>query len=293
MTQITPTIGRRIHFFAGPDAQLPGNFQRNGDGGFDAGIVYVWSEKLVNLDVCDHNGTHHPFTSVEILGPGDPKPSAGFWAEWMGYQIGQAAKTEDTARLAVDEKIARQLHETGWEDRIAALEEQHFAPAEVTEPDPMPSEPQPNATAATRANYDFNHGDTVEFVENNKPVRGTIKRPSGDFYLVNVPSRPTRVRVHPSEMTRVQSAPAATGRTGEGPDAHATGPGEAGEGVVPADKPARITAGARVFLNEPHNGVAEGVVTDAPPDDGRYLIELTGGEQVWKTESEIRGAQAP
>lgn len=84
---IKPTIGRRVWYRPGPFG-LPGmtNF---GDQPLDAGIVYVWGDRCVNLDVTDHAGRHHALTSVTLLQEGDAVPG-GHYAEWMPYQTGQA-----------------------------------------------------------------------------------------------------------------------------------------------------------------------------------------------------------
>ena len=66
----------------------------------DAGIVYVWNDRLVNLDVTDHAGAHLAITSVPLIHGDEPAgPMPFFYAEWMPYQTGQAKKT-DTASLS-------------------------------------------------------------------------------------------------------------------------------------------------------------------------------------------------
>lgn len=92
---IKPTIGRRVWYwpngvtvgdkpFAIIDPAVP----------LDAGIVYVWGDRIVNLDVADHYGYHHSASSVMLVQEGDPVPTIGSYATWMPYQVSQAKKSE-------------------------------------------------------------------------------------------------------------------------------------------------------------------------------------------------------
>jgi hypothetical protein len=90
---IIPTIGRRVWFWSAGlrrtdvtchDPKVP----------MDAGIVYVWNDRMVNLDVTDHAGKHHAFTSVELW-QGDCDRPSGSYCEWMPFQKGQAPKQDD------------------------------------------------------------------------------------------------------------------------------------------------------------------------------------------------------
>ncbi|NWG25673.1 MAG: hypothetical protein HXY30_14875 [Pseudorhodoplanes sp.] len=56
-------------------------------------VAHVWNERLINLCAFDSHGVPLPVTSVPLVQDGDPKPE-GFFAEWMPYQKGQAAKAE-------------------------------------------------------------------------------------------------------------------------------------------------------------------------------------------------------
>jgi hypothetical protein len=62
----------------------------------DAGVVYVHSDRLVNLFVTDHNGYTHRRTCVTLVQPGDAVPSGGAYCEWMPYQTQQAASLLDS-----------------------------------------------------------------------------------------------------------------------------------------------------------------------------------------------------
>ncbi|WP_343734528.1 Gp49 family protein [Acidovorax sp.] len=100
-TVIKPTVGRKVWFRPNgtTDLQKPGTTERgrlnelHGQP-LDATVTYVWSERMVNLSVLDHYGNPFIATSVNLLQPGDSTPATGFYAEWMPYQQGQAAKAE-------------------------------------------------------------------------------------------------------------------------------------------------------------------------------------------------------
>lgn len=89
---IKPTIGRVVWFTpALNDPQLPRRDQPNA-----AIIAYVHSDTCVNLAVFDSNGATVSRTSVKLVQDTDVYAIDGPHAEWMPYQKGQAAKTEET-----------------------------------------------------------------------------------------------------------------------------------------------------------------------------------------------------
>ncbi len=95
---IKPTIGRRVWFWPSSsyvDRNRSVTMLR-GDQPFDAGIVYVHHDRMVNLLVTDHVGHVFVVRSVPLLQAGDPSDgkSYDFYCEWMPYQKGQAAKAE-------------------------------------------------------------------------------------------------------------------------------------------------------------------------------------------------------
>lgn len=67
-----------------------------------ATIVYVWNDRLINVVGHDANGAPFTLHSVKLVQPGDEHPHAfgSPYAEWMPYQKGQAAKTEQLERAA-------------------------------------------------------------------------------------------------------------------------------------------------------------------------------------------------
>ena len=56
------------------------------------------SERLINLAAFDENGTSYSATSVPLLQGDEAPPTDGTaYAEWMPFQKGQAAKTDNVA----------------------------------------------------------------------------------------------------------------------------------------------------------------------------------------------------
>lgn len=96
---ITPTVGRVVWFWPSKGLQDPvgaaKHFVYKDASRPCAGIVaFVWSDDCVNLLVVDQEGNQHPFTSVRLIQGDEPRPEAQAFCEWMPYQKGQAAKTE-------------------------------------------------------------------------------------------------------------------------------------------------------------------------------------------------------
>lgn len=90
---ITPTIGRKVWYY--PSDQDLAVTQRLGDQPYDASVVFVHGDRMVNLVVWDHIGMFFSRTSVQLLQDGDPAVGGGIsYCEWMPYQKGQAAKHE-------------------------------------------------------------------------------------------------------------------------------------------------------------------------------------------------------
>jgi hypothetical protein len=95
---IKPSNGRIVWFTPGQDFK---GAWHDINRPLAAMICHVWSDRMVNLDVVDSNGAHWPVTSVDLLQPGDDVAGVaklGRYCEWMPYQVGQAAKTEELAR---------------------------------------------------------------------------------------------------------------------------------------------------------------------------------------------------
>lgn len=89
---ITPTVGRVVYFYVKESKYDFGHCFIAGKP-HTALIVYVHSDKLINVTAFDTNGKQYPFTSVELVQDGG-QSSGEFWCEWMPFQKGQAQKTE-------------------------------------------------------------------------------------------------------------------------------------------------------------------------------------------------------
>ena len=101
---IKPTIGRRVWYwpndydFSKEDSADPFS---GGDRAqpCDAGIAYVWNDRMINITVADHSGKMHARTSVRLL-QGDDKPMPGEpYAQWMPYQATHGDKKVPATRL--------------------------------------------------------------------------------------------------------------------------------------------------------------------------------------------------
>lgn len=103
MTQIIPTVGRKLYFYPQNDPSIA----RLDEQPVDATVVYVWPDPpnqgegyhLLNLLVVDHSGRAHSEQKVPLVQEGDPVPPTSY-AKWMPYQIGQAAKTDPNVQAA-------------------------------------------------------------------------------------------------------------------------------------------------------------------------------------------------
>lgn len=97
---IKPSIGRKV-WYRPSAADKAGNFgmRTAGDQPLDATVLAVWGDRCVNLSVSDIYGKQFSLTSARLRQPGEPVPvdaegnDIGGYAEWMPYQLGQAAKT--------------------------------------------------------------------------------------------------------------------------------------------------------------------------------------------------------
>lgn len=89
---IAPTVGRVVWFHPyAEDLELARYAQTHDGRPFAAIVAHVWSDTCVNLMVIDPNGGTHARTSVFLWQGGEGRPSENY-AEWMPYQLGQAAR---------------------------------------------------------------------------------------------------------------------------------------------------------------------------------------------------------
>ncbi len=94
---IKPTVGRVVWYTPSRHIDVNGNtiyqFPCLAGQPLAAIVACVHSDSMVNLTVFDANGESHGACSVDLIQDGQPKPD-GRYCEWMPYQKGQAAKTE-------------------------------------------------------------------------------------------------------------------------------------------------------------------------------------------------------
>lgn len=104
---IVPTIGRQVWFWKSGKERLE-SLTNSAVQPHAATVVHVWGDRCVNLQVLNGNGIAYSECSVTLVQPEDPwNEETGPHAQWMPYQVGQAAKTEAaTGRLL--ESFARQ-----------------------------------------------------------------------------------------------------------------------------------------------------------------------------------------
>lgn len=84
-TFIKPTVGRVVLFHASPESPLELRNAPPSDQPNAAIIVYVHTDRLVNLVVFDAHGTPRGYVGVPLIQDGDPCPR-DFYCEWMPYQ---------------------------------------------------------------------------------------------------------------------------------------------------------------------------------------------------------------
>ncbi len=86
---IKPTIGRVVWYSLKDGLVNDPSYQPQA-----ALITYVHSDTRVNLVVFNANGEPYSATSVWLMQDDMPSDEPAWYAEWMPYQKGQAAKTE-------------------------------------------------------------------------------------------------------------------------------------------------------------------------------------------------------
>lgn len=94
MSEIDPTIGRKLYMFYSASSPLPpGMVVQDRTKPLDANIVWVNSSTNVNLAGFDHIGNPFRQTSVSLTPAGAHGNGNSVWCEWMPYQVGQAKAT--------------------------------------------------------------------------------------------------------------------------------------------------------------------------------------------------------
>ena len=103
MSNITPTPGRHVWYFPGSlDAIV-----RMANAPLAAIVASVHDDGRINLAVMDANGQHQARQNVLLGNPGDEFDASEGHAEWLPFQIGQAAKAEAEAPKAPAKKTTK------------------------------------------------------------------------------------------------------------------------------------------------------------------------------------------
>ena len=114
MASITPTVGRVVWFRTwngkGYDPELAAHVAKVNDNG------------TINVMLIMGNGSTRPITDVPLIQEGDPKPRDSF-CEWMPYQRGQAAKTEQAESVA---EAARRGYNDKGADRMEYPSQENY-----------------------------------------------------------------------------------------------------------------------------------------------------------------------
>lgn len=91
---IKPTVGRVLWYRCHKDDARPHASEQP----LASMVTHVNEDGTVNLVVFDAVGVPFSCEKVMLLQDDDPHPKGGGFAEWMPYQKGQAAKTEEAEK---------------------------------------------------------------------------------------------------------------------------------------------------------------------------------------------------
>jgi hypothetical protein len=120
--RITPTVGRVVWFRPARDLLNAARFltyriEPDGRPLFSAQVAFVHDDGRINVGFMDHAGNPGQYGPVSIWQEGDaPHAPDVAYCEWMPYQKGQAAKTEqlekalDTSTVEGHRARHAQLH---------------------------------------------------------------------------------------------------------------------------------------------------------------------------------------
>lgn len=96
MTAIAPTIGRRLYYTPSQYDVTAGIQQLDNQQKLDAGVVFIHPDGTLTLSVTDHCGSQFVRAAVPLVQAGETPPADVGYAEWMPYQLAQAANTAAT-----------------------------------------------------------------------------------------------------------------------------------------------------------------------------------------------------
>jgi len=105
---ISPTIGRRVWYFPSlATAAVHDMKVINPDVPLDAGVCFVWHDRMINIVAADHIGRLHAIASVTLIQPDETAPEGRDYRMWMPYQVKQDDK--DKAASTYAEPVATVL----------------------------------------------------------------------------------------------------------------------------------------------------------------------------------------
>lgn len=117
MPIIKPTVGRKLWYRhnhhdrnIGTETKPP--MTVNASEPLDATVVAVWGDRCVNLVIFDIYGSKYERRSVTLKQEGDNIPDGMAYAEWMPYQIGQAAPKPASGTVELE---SQQAESGDWE----------------------------------------------------------------------------------------------------------------------------------------------------------------------------------
>lgn len=99
---IKPTVGRKVYYRPSTDRHDEDDEMLTHvvDGvtqPLDATVIAVYADDVINLSIFDIHGHLFSRRNVKLIQEGDRAPSMGRYAEWMPYQVKQAAKDNPEA----------------------------------------------------------------------------------------------------------------------------------------------------------------------------------------------------
>ncbi len=123
-TFIKPTIGRKLWYWPTDRDMWDGMLQYDAgdEQALDATIIYVWHDRSVSLRVIDHNGVPFVRTHIPLANPDDKSLQGTGFASWMPYQMGQAAKQDDSIKAPAKPEADPETDWTNWYSGLAGEE---------------------------------------------------------------------------------------------------------------------------------------------------------------------------
>lgn len=102
---ISPTVARMVWFYHSAADKTAGVQPH------PAVVTYVHSDTVINVAGWHPNGTPFSATNLALVQDGPPPDHIPF-AEWMPYQKGQAAKTEEAEKAAFAASVDKHAAKT-------------------------------------------------------------------------------------------------------------------------------------------------------------------------------------